>query len=780
MDLARSRGPGYLTHGFADAKPLVLISVETDSRANDRVLLNLSNIVRRAVSLDAADYALGVYLLKTTSDAFSAAPSAGDGLVSVPTVFGARILPELPRSAQWFVVRSSEHPLHAISFAARALEETYPDLKGVLTLLSAPGLRIDRETAASLIHLFSSMFPTTPSAVLGEDDFFQQAVARLFKASSRIHSNNAGARGIAEFLAELAVSQETTRRVLDPCARDCSNLIAAARALTRRDRVGGQLAFSGYERTPREWALGRMNMWLMGLAAHDVQLGLPDLIAERAFDAIVMVPPITTRSERQDLQMIELCAQSLGSNGIASMLLPSGILFRDGRDRAMRERLILAGLVDAVVALPNGMFEGTRVSACALVLRKSKDSARPVLFLDGERILDQTHSRGGLDEAEVAHLSTLVRQRTASPNVGRLVGIDEIMDFDGVLEVRRYLGTRYEQPEQYFLSFSTEAKQTLRDEQVAALEMLEFFLSEERTESGPVRFVGPHRFGKTVVIHELARRLRQSGSNKAPRLVSGGSGDARELVQALESPWKDGTCVIVDDWSYVRFEGDQLARFQLAFDQFLGSPKNRVILVCDSPDTLDGNDLAALPPKWIAKTATISMNARYDLQLGGAAREPIEALLGDVAADTKSLRAWLSTMVPDSLRTRIDQLGIEPDAWLRQFARELLTTEDIIALANSGIANEALQTLLWEAFLRDCVRSAPWLLEEMSAAGLDLTSNDAHLGIFLHRTRQRANDFIAGLLRPSDAQRLFRSTEPSGTKQERIAQAFEAWRDASS
>ncbi len=65
------------------------------------------------------------------------------------------------------------------------------------------------------------------------------------------------------------------------------------------------------------------------------------------------------------------CDLAVASGGRAILAIPPGNLFRGGREQALRQMLLEQHTVDAVVALPAGVFQPyTSIASCLLMLRK--------------------------------------------------------------------------------------------------------------------------------------------------------------------------------------------------------------------------------------------------------------------------------------------------------------------------------------------------------------------------------------------------------------------------
>ncbi|MFK4998964.1 N-6 DNA methylase [Bacillus sp. N9] len=52
-------------------------------------------------------------------------------------------------------------------------------------------------------------------------------------------------------------------------------------------------------------------------------------------------------------------------------ILPHGVLFRGSSEAKIRKQIIDMNLLDAVIGLPEGLFYGTGIPACILVMKKT-------------------------------------------------------------------------------------------------------------------------------------------------------------------------------------------------------------------------------------------------------------------------------------------------------------------------------------------------------------------------------------------------------------------------
>lgn len=85
----------------------------------------------------------------------------------------------------------------------------------------------------------------------------------------------------------------------------------------------------------------------------------------------------------------------LNGNGVAGVVLANGSMSTATKEElVIREAMIKAGVVEAMVALPGQMFFSTQIPACLWILRKNRTAGDKTLFIDAREtgfMADRTH-----------------------------------------------------------------------------------------------------------------------------------------------------------------------------------------------------------------------------------------------------------------------------------------------------------------------------------------------------------------------------------------------------
>jgi type I restriction enzyme M protein len=77
-----------------------------------------------------------------------------------------------------------------------------------------------------------------------------------------------------------------------------------------------------------------------------------------------------------DLAFVQHMVASLKEDGLLGVVVPHGVLFRGGAEGRIREAMLKADIIEAVIGLAPNLFYGTGLPAAILIIRKSKPKDR--------------------------------------------------------------------------------------------------------------------------------------------------------------------------------------------------------------------------------------------------------------------------------------------------------------------------------------------------------------------------------------------------------------------
>jgi type I restriction enzyme M protein len=128
----------------------------------------------------------------------------------------------------------------------------------------------------------------------------------------------------------------------------------------------------------------------------------------------------------------------LKPDGIMTIVLPHGVLFRGGEEGTIRKKLIEANHIDAIIGLPAGIFFGTGIPTVVIVI-KQKRANTDILVIDASKGFLKEGKNNKLRASDIKRISDAVRDRQATPKFAKVVDRDTIRANDYNLNIPRYV-----------------------------------------------------------------------------------------------------------------------------------------------------------------------------------------------------------------------------------------------------------------------------------------------------------------------------------------------------
>jgi type I restriction enzyme M protein len=146
--------------------------------------------------------------------------------------------------------------------------------------------------------------------------------------------------------------------------------------------------------------------------------------------------------KKADLMFVQHMLASLKTDGNMATIMPHGVLFRGGKEKLIRELFINDDVIEAIISLPPGLFYGTGIPACVLVMNKNKPDALrgKVLFINADREYAEGKNQNKLRPEDIEKIDFVFTQKRELPKYSRLVDKTEIVEkHDYNLNIRRYV-----------------------------------------------------------------------------------------------------------------------------------------------------------------------------------------------------------------------------------------------------------------------------------------------------------------------------------------------------
>lgn len=128
----------------------------------------------------------------------------------------------------------------------------------------------------------------------------------------------------------------------------------------------------------------------------------------------------------------------LKSEGIMTIVLPHGVLFRGGEEGTIRKNLIENNHVDAIIGLPANIFFGTGIPTIIMVLKQKRDNT-DVLIVDASKGFAKVGKNNVLRACDIKKIVDVVTSRSDMEKFSRVVSRDEIRRNEYNLNIPRYV-----------------------------------------------------------------------------------------------------------------------------------------------------------------------------------------------------------------------------------------------------------------------------------------------------------------------------------------------------
>jgi len=136
----------------------------------------------------------------------------------------------------------------------------------------------------------------------------------------------------------------------------------------------------------------------------------------------------------------------LKPDGIMTIVLPHGVLFRGGEEKSIRQKLIDKDNIDTIIGLPANMFFGTGIPTIIMVLKKNRPN-NDVLIIDASKGFTKDGNKNKLREKDIKKILDTIFNRVSIDKYSKIVRKEEIIANDYNLNIPRYVDSSI--PEDY-------------------------------------------------------------------------------------------------------------------------------------------------------------------------------------------------------------------------------------------------------------------------------------------------------------------------------------------
>lgn len=262
-------------------------------------------------------------------------------------------------------------------------------------------------------------------------------------------------------------------KIYDPCSGSGSLLINIGKSVSKYMDGQNNIKYYAQELKQNTYNLTRMNLVMRGILPDNIKVRNGDTLEEDwpdfedsdpvgtyeplYVDAVTSNPPYSQNWDPSDKENDPRYADygvapkgkadyafllhdlyHIKSDGIMTIVLPHGVLFRGGEEGDIRRNLIEKNKIDAIIGLPSNIFFGTGIPTIIMVLKQKRENT-DVLITDASKGFVKEGKNNKLRACDIKRITDTIKNRTTIDKFSRVVSRDEIRSNDYNLNIPRYV-----------------------------------------------------------------------------------------------------------------------------------------------------------------------------------------------------------------------------------------------------------------------------------------------------------------------------------------------------
>ena len=279
---------------------------------------------------------------------------------------------------------------------------------------------------------------------------------------------------VAILMSEIVAEHHKEKRqieIYDPTSGSGSLLITIGKSVGRHIADKNRVKYYAQELKENTYNLTRMNLVMRGIQPSNINTRCADSLDEDwpvqkigseigqplYVDAVVSNPPYSQQWDPRDREndarfkdygvapkskadyaflLHEL--HHLKPDGILTIVLPHGVLFRGGEEEQIRTNLIEKNNIDAIIGLPANIFFGTGIPTLIMVLKQHREQD-DVLIIDASKGFVKDGKQNRLRACDIKKIADTVRDRKDIAGFSKKVSREEIRSNGYNLNIPRYV-----------------------------------------------------------------------------------------------------------------------------------------------------------------------------------------------------------------------------------------------------------------------------------------------------------------------------------------------------
>ena len=277
---------------------------------------------------------------------------------------------------------------------------------------------------------------------------------------------------MSEIIAEHLKGRDTIK-IYDPTSGSGSLLINIGKTAAKYMDDANRIQYYAQELKSNTYNLTRMNLVMRGILPANILTRNGDTLEEDwpyfdesdphstyeplYVDAVVSNPPYSQRwdstgkdsdpryvrygiapKSKADYAFLLHDLYHLKPDGIMTIVLPHGVLFRGGEEGNIRKNLIEQNNIDAIIGLPANIFFGTGIPTIVMVLRQKRENT-DVLIIDASKGFTKEGKNNKLRACDIRKIVDTIKSRRDIEKYSKVVSLEDIRANDYNLNIPRYV-----------------------------------------------------------------------------------------------------------------------------------------------------------------------------------------------------------------------------------------------------------------------------------------------------------------------------------------------------